>query len=983
MINLNDKKLIGLFVLLVFLTQAAFLQAQTITGVVTSEDGEQLIGVNILVKNTSTGTVTELDGSYSIEASSSDTLQFSYIGFNLMEVPVGNATTLDVTLKNNVNLFDEVVVVGYGTMRKSDVAGSIISVRDEALTDVKSVNVFEALQGRIPGVDITRDNGRAGADVDILVRGQRSLRANNAPLILVDGVPYGDNIDIAPEDIESIEILKDASSTAVYGSRGANGVILITTKRGVAGTSRINFNVYHGYSEAFSKVPVFGRDGYIQAKIDAKKDIFDWDTEPNIQNAFLGDEVRGVEEGIETDWQDLVSKPGSQDNYYLGFEGGSEKIQYNTSINYFREDGVVIQDEFERYTFRLNLDGRLNDLLKVGTSTVFSYRQREGNGPRFTDAIRSSPIVEAYDSLGNYIYQPNFANPRKSPLAQLDDVREERNARLFTTFYGELSFSKHLSFRTNFNFDMSNSRVGFMYPQKVANEGMTVSGVDRTDNYGYLWNNILNYNNEFGKHRFSATLVHEVQYDRREFYGIDGQEQQFNRSLWYNLSTNLNQRTESSLRETALVSVLGRFNYTLNDKYIFSFSGRYDGASQLSSSNKWDFFPAGSFAWRLKEEPFLRNADFFSDLKLRIGYGSTGNASISPYSTAAALNSNPLFYEFGEPGGETPAFGFRPVALASVGLQWERTQQVNLGLDFGLIDNRLSGSIDFFQAETDRLLLQDQLPPTAGFDNVFVNAGKTKSWGVEVYLQSFNVNTKNFKWNSVVSFSSSREEIVELTSGLTQDVGNQWFVGAPLSVHYDFNKLGIWQFDEEDQATFTAPGEVRVQDLDGNGVIDFNDRMVLGTPRPDWVGSLINTFNIYGFDLTINIYARWGQLVDAGAYDFDPRMLDNQLNIDYWTPVNPTNDYPRLDASRAELPFESTLSYREGSFAKIKNITLGYNLPASLLGETPISKARVYTSARNPYIIYSAMEDGLDPERNGSTNWPLSRLWLIGLDITF
>ncbi len=979
-----NKNSFGLFVLLMLFTHTAFTQTKTVTGIVSSKDGEPLIGVNILIKNTDQGTVSEYDGSFTVEAAPSDTLQFSYIGFDPKEVPVSDNSYLEVQLESRSNLFDEVVVVGYGTMRKSDVTGSIISVRDEALTDVKSGNVFEALQGRVPGVDITRDNGRAGADIGILVRGERSLRATNAPLILVDGVPYGDNIDLPPEDIESIEILKDASSTAVYGSRGANGVILITTKRGVAGRSKIDFSVYRGFSEAFSKVPVFDREGYIQAKIDARKNIFDWDTEPNIQNAFLGDEVRGVEEGIETDWQDEVTKPGSQDSYYLGFSGGTDKMQYNTSLNYFREDGVVIQDEFQRYTFTLNLDAKLNELLKVGTSSVFSYRLREGNGPRFTDAVKSSPITEAYDSLGNYIFQPNFANPRKNPLAALDDIQEERSTRLFTTFYGELSFWDHFNFRTNFNADIGSGRLGFMYPQKVPTEGMTVSGVDRNDNIGYLWNNILSYNNTLGEqHRLSVTLVHEVQYDRTEFYGIDGQMQQFDRSLWYNLSTNQSPTTESNLQETALVSFLGRVNYTLADKYIFSLSGRFDGASQLSDDNKWDFFPAASVAWRIKDEPFLRNVNLISDLKLRMGYGATGNASIAPYSTAAALNSNPLFYEFGEPGGETPAFGFRPVALASVGLQWEKTQQVNLGLDFGLFNNRVSGSIDLFRAETDRLLLQDQLPPTAGFDNVFVNAGKTRSWGVEVYLQSFNVNTKNFKWNSVVSFSSSREEILELTSGLTEDEGNLWFVGQPISVIYDFQKTGIWQFGEEDQPNFTAPGEIKVADVNGDGIINFDDRMVLGTPRPDWVGSFINTFNIFGFDLTINIYARMGQLVDASAYDFDPRMLDNQLDINYWTPVNPTNDYPRLDASRAELPFESTLSYRDGSFIKVKNITLGYSLPESLLGKTPLSKARLYASGRNPYIIYSAMVDGLDPERNGSTSWPLSRLWLIGMDITF
>lgn len=982
MINYLNGKILSVILCLMMISQTAFPQ-NIVTGTVVDNTGEALIGVNIITKISNRGTVTDFDGTFSIDVSPIDSLVFSYIGYNNQTIGVDNRQVLDVVLTETTNLLDEVVVVGYGTMRKSDVTGSIISVRDEALTDVKSVNVFESLQGRIPGVDITRTNGRAGSGMGILVRGERSLRANNAPLVLVDGVPYGSNIDIPSEDIESIEILKDASSTAVYGSRGANGVILVTTKRGSVGKSKVKFNVYHGVSEAFSKVPVFDRDGYIRAKTDARKDINDWETEPNIQNAFLGDEVRGVEEGIFTDWQDEVTKPGGQTSYYLGFDGGNEKTQYSTSFNYFTEEGVVIMDKFERFTFRLNLDSKINDYFKVGSSTVFSFRGRDGNGPNFTGAVKSSPITEAYDSLGNYIYQPNFANPRKSPLEAFDDVRAERSGRFFSTFYGEAKPMKNVTFRTNFNFDLGGNRDGYMYPQKVPNEGMTVSGTDLGYNLGYLWNNILNYSKTLANHRFSATLVHEVQFDRNENYRMSGQEQLFDRQLWYNLNTNSSQATFSSLRETALVSFLGRLNYTLSDKYIFSFSGRYDGASQLSPGNKWDFFPAGSFAWRLKEEGFLQNVSFIDDLKLRVGFGTTGNASISPYSTAAALNSNPFFYEFGDPGAEEAVFGFRPIALASAGLKWERTQQTNLGLDFGLFNSRISGSIDVFQASTDRLLLQDQLPPTSGFDNVFVNAGKTRSWGWEVYLQSFNVSTQNFKWSTVLSYSASREEIVELTSGLTQDEGNLWFVGHPISVIYDFEKTGIWQYGEEEDPTFSGHGEIKVKDQDGNGIIDFQDRVILGARRPDWIGSLINTFNFYDFDLTVNLYAKWGQFIDAAAYDFDPRMLDNMIAIDYWTPVNPTNEFPRLDASRAELPYESTLSYVENSYIKVKNISLGYSVPSNMLGKLPLSNARIYASARNPFILYSTLVNGLDPERNGSTSWPMSRLWLFGADLTF
>lgn len=840
------------------------------------------------------------------------------------------------------------------------------------------------MQGRVAGLDISQGSGRSGSGVDLLVRGERSLRASNGPLILVDGVPYGSNIDIAQEDIESIEVLKDASSTAIYGSRGANGVILITTKRGVKGQSRISVNTYYGVSNPFQKVPVYDREGYIQAKIDARKDINNWSEEPNINNAFLGDEVAGVENGTFTDWQEEVAKSGGQKNVHMSFDGGTDKLTYSTSLNYFKEEGVVIQDEFERYTFRLNLDSKVNDLISVGTSNILSFKQRDGNGPNFTNAIRMSPIVEAYDSLGNYIFQPNFANPRKSPIASIDDVREEKDTRIFSTVYGQLNLHKNLTFRTNFNIDMNTGRLGFMFPQKVPEEGMTVSGVDIDDDLGYLWNNILNYNIEFNdNHRLALTAVHEVQYDRSEFYGIDGQDQQFDRSLWYNLGTNQNVIIESALEETALVSFLGRANYTLNNKYIFNVSGRYDGASQLSTGNKYSFFPAASVAWRVKEETFLKDNSFISDLKIRAGFGITGNASISPYSTAATLNANPLFYEFGEPGGENPAFGFRPVALASAGLQWERTNQQNIGIDIGLFDNRITGSLDLFRARTDRLLLQDQLPPTSGFDNVFVNAGETKSWGYEVYLQSVNISTGGFKWNTVLSYFGSREEIVALTSGLQQDEANQWFVGEPISVQYDFNKIGIWQLGEEDDPLFTGLGEIKVEDINSDGVIDFEDRKVLGTPRPDWSGSMINTFSYGGFDLSVNIFARMGGLVRAGAYAYDPRMLDNMIAVDYWTPLNPTNSYPRYDATRAELPFESTLQYVDGSFVKLKNVTLGYQFSNSLLNRTPFRKIRAYVSGKNTAILHSNMFDGLDPERGGSINFPLARLWIFGLEVGF
>ena len=965
---------------------SSMAQTRTITGTVLSEDNGPLISAGVVIKGSNQGALTDQDGKFSVTASSSDTLVVAYLGYEPMEVAVGDQSDITVTMVPREASLDEVVVVGYGTMQKSDVAGSIVSVRGEALTDVKSVNVFDGLQGRVPGVEISRDNGRAGSDFDLLVRGRRSLNATNAPLVLVDGVPYGDNIDINPNDIASIEILKDASSTAIYGSRGANGVVLITTKKGREGTSQVSFNTYYGMGQAFQRVPVYDAAGYIQAKIDANKDIYNWDQEPNPVNVFLGDELDGYNNGTYTDWQDLVTRPGSQQDYFVSFTGGNKRTTYATSLNYFREKGVIEADDFERYTYRLNLDTKVTDWLNVGTSTVLSYRLRQGRGPRYTDAVISSPIVPAYDSLGNYIYQPNFANPRKSPLAWLEDEQESRETRLFATAFVQMQLAEGLTFRTNVNADINFRRYGYMYPQKVPTEGFTTSGASFDMANSYLLNNILNYSRTVADvHRFNVTAVHEMRYNRSENYTIFGQEQQFDQTLWYNFASNQNQQTTSNLTESSLQSFLGRVNYTLNNKYIFNVSGRYDGASQLAEGNKWAFFPAASFAWRLSEENFLRTNTVVNDLKLRLGYGSTGNAAINPYSTAASLNVDPLFYEFGIPGQEVPFFGYRPYALASDDIEWERTAQVNIGIDFALFNGRIGGNLDLYRSQTTGLLLEDQLPPTSGFDNVFVNAGETRGWGWEYLMQTVNIDRQNFTWRTNFSFFGSRDEIVALASGQTENEANGWFVGQPIAVHYNFEKIGIWQFADtvgEEPAYFTAPGEIRVRDQDGNDTIDFDDRIVLGTPQAKWSGSLINTFTFYDFDLTVNIYAVWGPMLNAGAYAYDPRMYDNMTAVDYWTPENPTNAYPRYDAARAELPFEGTLRYVDGSFVKVKNITLGYNLSNRLMARTSFNSFRLYASARNPFILYSNLYEGLDPERKGSISYPLARMFMIGADIT-
>jgi TonB-linked SusC/RagA family outer membrane protein len=434
-----------------------------------------------------------------------------------------------------------------------------------------------------------------------------------------------------------------------------------------------------------------------------------------------------------------------------------------------------------------------------------------------------------------------------------------------------------------------------------------------------------------------------------------------------------------------MLSFFGRVNYNYNNKYLLNVTGRYDGASQLAEGNKWDFFPSASAAWRVSGEDFMQDISQVNNLKLRVGYGVSGNSSVSPYGTAAALNANPLYIQFGEPGEEDTKFGYRPNSLSSKTLKWETTTSTNIGVDLGIFENRVVANFDLFWSRTNNLLLSDKLPLSSGFFDIMANAGETKSNGVELNLSTVNINSGGFKWTSAITYSKISDEIVALTSGVQRDVGNRWFVGEPLKVIYDYKKEGVWQLEEEEEATAAGSfvGHLKVEDTNDDGSINNEDRIILGQSDPKWTGSFINTFNYKGFDLTVNLYARMGHMIDASAYAFDPRMYDNQLEIDYWTPNNPTNEYPRLDASLAEMDYEYTLRYKDGSFVKMKNLTLGYTLPSELVSSVNISKARIYFSSNNPFILHTNLDEGIDPENGGSYNWPLARTFIFGINVEF
>jgi TonB-dependent starch-binding outer membrane protein SusC len=995
----KGQRLTGILFLLLLVTVNLYSQ-KSITGhVISADDQQALPGVVITEKGTNNGTVTDIEGAYKIDVSSSEAiLVFSLIGMVTEQVSVADKSEIDLQMVPDIIGLEEIVVVGYGSMKKSDIAGSIVTVKSDEITEIKSNNVLESLQGKIPGLNVLPESGRPGADINMQLRGNRSLNASGEPLVIVDGIPMSTKVDINPNDIASMEILKDAASTAVYGSRGTNGIILITTKKGIEGKAKVYYNTYYSITEPGQKVPVMNRDQYYTAKIDAYRDynnIDNWYIDPDPTSVFGSTELAGYTNDVSTDWQDLITRRGYQQDHHLGVMGGNEKARYNASISYFDEKGIVIASNFKRYNANVNLDAQVNKHLNAGAIIQLSYKVLNGsdasssNYSVFTNAIRLSPMVEPYDSLGHYIWTPSAPNPRHSPLATVDDIEENKETRLISSVYADIMIFKGLNIRSTLGTNYSLERRGYMYPQKDSVSAITENGIELWDKGGYTWNNVLTFDKAFGKHHFIFTGVHEVQFDREEYYGYLGQEQPETKSLWYNLSTN-NLATDqifSDLTKKALVSFLGRINYVFNEKYILNGTVRADGASVLAPGYKWQYFPAASFAWRLSEEPFMQNVrNIFNDLKLRFSYGSTGNASIQPYSIFAGVNTWPLYVEFGENDATHPISSVRPTTLVAQNLTWERTNQYNLGLDFALVKSRIIGNVDIYLADTKNILFKDRLPASSGYFDIWANPATTETKGIELSLQTVNISTRDFRWITNITFSANKEKITNLVSGVLEDEANGWFVGYPINVIYDYKMTGIRQIGETDTIQgyqSYKPGDIRVADLDGNDTINNLDRTVLGQKNPKWFGTIDNTISYKGISLSFSIYAKWGHMVDAEAYDWDPRMLNNLINVGYWTPDNPTNEYPRLDQSLTETPFKTVISYREASFIKLRQITLNYNLPDRWLKSSPISKLSVYISSKNTAYLYSKMLKGIDPERDGSIKWPLARFYTFGLNVEF
>lgn len=1011
--------------LLVLLMCMSYLlaYAQTkITGVIKDVTGESMVGVNVLVKGTTNGTITDIDGNFTLNdvSDKNATLIISYIGYLTQEVKLAGRTTLQIVLKEDSQALDEVVVVGYGVVKKRDLTGSVSSVKSTDIEKVASSNAMQAMQAKVPGLDIQQSDGQAGAGINITLRGSRSINASNSPLILVDGVEYGSNIDLNPSDIESMEVLKDASSTAIYGTRGANGVIIITTKRGKVGKTKVNLNTYLSFNSATNVPTIMYGEREVQRLIDANNYKADaksgnWGTSNLKATDVLGStpnfglpysEIDIYNDGSYTNWADLLLQDGLTQNYDLSISGGSEKTTFNISMGTMLDEGLLRNDNLNRYNAKLSVDHQATDYLKVGMDLFYTYKSHDKrNGAVFGRSLYMSTLTHPYDKDGNIILKPSpyyeaHANPLLDDVPGAYDNNVEAN-RLFATGYLQITPIKNLIVKSLFNVDYNAQDTGLYQDYQSVNQlqsaiGSYVSYGD-VNKMNYTWDNTVNYMTDFGgsKHSLTALLgssTKQTVEKTHDVYGYAPKEHYYT-SSFYDVSIITSPVNKSSYTKTAMQSYFGRINYSFASKYLLTASLRADGSSVLADGHKWGYFPSVAAAWRISDEAFMQPVNsWFDNLKLRLSWGRTGNAAISAYQTLPVVDAdNQIYHEFG--GGTV--VGRIPTVLGNENLTWEKTSSYNFGVDFGFLNNRIYGSLDYYINQTDDLLYAQSLPLSSVYSSVLSNVGKTKGYGFEAQIGATAIKTKDLTWETNLSFSTAHDEIVELSNGLKKNISGRTgqIVGEPISIYYYYESDGCWGIGEFEQykkdweaghpgkeLSFKGTtGDIKVIDRNDDGIIDENDKRVYQR-SPKCILGWNNTINYKNFSLSFLLYARLGGWIE---YEYNAQFrydMANWADLDYWTPQNQGAKFPSPGLTAASTYAASTY-YEKASYLKIKDITLSYSVPQNFASKFGLSNLRAYASLKN-FVTFSGI-DNYDPERGGSVSFPLAKQVVVGLNVEF
>lgn len=1010
--------------------QFADAQGRAVSGKVSDAGGNPLPGVSVTVKGTAQGAISDAAGKFSVQAANNATLVFSYIGYKAQEVKVGSQNNINVALEEDAAALSEVIVVGYGSQKKSQTTGAISQVSAKQITEMPITNLGQALQGRTAGVDVSQSGSKPGSTPKILIRGRRSFNAGNDPLYVVDGIPLSAGYeDMNPSDIQSIEVLKDATATAIYGARGANGVVLVTTKRGaVKGKTVVTFDTYGGVSKPLDKIQLFNGAEfaeYVREAYRATNNYKDANGNPvptgvadaaaDAKVAVLGGDpavAAGLAAGRNTNYQDLILKNGIMQNHSLGVQGGNDKTQFYISGGFFQDKGISTGLDYTRMSLRANIDHNINSWLKVGLSsyTMYSIRNGENLNPyQFT--IQQNPLGRPYDDNGNMIFSPTNDALLTNPLAEIvpgAQVDNTKKYRIFNSIYTEFKIIDGLKYRINFGPDFTLARWGrFIGAATNARKYGDPQASTRND-FGFNWTleNVVTYNKTFAqKHNLGVTLLQSIQRDNFERYTADVQAVPAETQQFYNLgNAGSVLGVGSALTQWTINSYMARINYDFNDKYLLTATMRRDGSSRFGENTKYGNFPGIALGWNISNEAFLKQIPWLDLLKLRAGWGKVGNQGVAPYQTQGLLSRTAYAW------GSTAAYGYRPNTIGNPDLKWETSATANIGLDFSFLRGKIQGSLELYETNTTDLLLSDQLPGSIGFSAVTRNVGQTRNKGIELGFTTVNVNTPSgFKWTTDFTFTKNKEEIVSLYNGKVDDLGNRWFIGQPLNSYYDYKKVGIWQLNEKEEAAKFYPGDkanplgagvgqVKVQDTNGDGAITAADRVLLGSDIPNFSAGFTTRFTYKGFDLSAFLFGRFGNMIVSGFHQNNNALAGRyqQIKVDYWTPNNPTNEFPRPFSTQEFPQYNTTLIYFDGTFIKLRNVNFGYTFPQSVAKKLGMESLRLFSSIQQPKIWseYRSKYNGIDPEATitssgtGTTNvgsgvTPATSVTTVGLNIRF
>lgn len=967
----------------------SILMAQTkISGTVTDVDKNPLPGVSVVCKSTSQGTVTNLDGKYTIEINKGNTLTFSLIGMQTQDIKIASQSIINVIMHESTIELDEVVAIGYGTAKKSDLTSSIISVKPDELKNVKVGSAADALQGLATGVLISKGSFKPGGSSNIIIRGNGSFGnggASTTPLYIIDGVMSNAGLDvIAPSDIESIEVLKDAASTAIYGSRASNGIILVTTKKGKTGKASITFNTNIGIQNLINKQKVLNASQFKEILDAATDNTYLWDKE----------EQRMFDEGRSTDWQDLITQSGVYQNYNLGITGGSEKTTYYLGLDWVDQEGIIKNTGYQKGNIRFNLDSKLNNWLTMGAKfNVIRSSTNSSNtdgvaGMNSLDqgtmgsAIASKPSAPIFNEDGTY-YDNLLLRP--NPVAAVTYFKNNfTQTRINASFNLEAEILKNLKLRTENGTEYINNQSNVFQDSRMTGiyKNVNISDRENGEQFYLQTENTLTYQLNKGIHRltavggFSASIFNWTMMSAQVLNASNITQND-------NLGTGTPKSINSDKVKSTLASFFGRVNYSLADKYLLTVTLRADGSSRFAKGHKWGYFPSSGLAWRINQEDFLKDVNFLDNLKLRTSYGIVGNQEISSYQSMAQVDATSSRYTDYVFGG-TLANGSRTSILAQPDLTWEKSRQFDLGLDFAFFKNRLSGSIDGYYKYTYDLLYNVPLPLESGYRTALVNVGAMKNRGIELTLNSVNIDTKDFTWQTSLNYSFNKNEIDKLYNDLER-VGN-YFVGQSINVIYTKRFGGIWQSDEAEIAKIynAEPGDYKIIDRNRNNIIDDDDRDFVGQTTPQFFGSFSNTFKSHGFDLTIFLtYAGGHKIYNPFAYldSYSPSAnMSPDYYHNYWTPERPSNKYPRLGSTNSQL-YETDGMYQKGDYIRLKNLELGYTLPRNIANKVYASNIRVYASVQN--LVTFTKYTGFDVETSNANPYPACRVFMGGLTVNF